>query len=79
MYQAWEELENKCKNCTKCKLCTNRHNVVIGTGNKNARIMFVDEGVVIDEDIQGIPFVGKTGRLMDKIYANISSSFTIKR
>ena len=71
MYQEWEELENKCRDCTKCKLCTGRHNVVIGTGNKNARIMFIGEGPGADEDIQGVPFVGKAGRLMDKAFQGI--------
>lgn len=71
MYQTWEELENECKNCTKCKLCNNRHNVVIGTGNKNARIMLIGEGPGADEDIQGIPFVGKAGQLMDKAFQGI--------
>ena len=66
MYKTWEELEEACNNCTKCKLCTNRHNVVIGTGNKNAKIMFIGEGPGADEDLQGIPFVGKAGKLMDK-------------
>ena len=41
MYQSWEELENECKKCTKCKLSNNRNSVVIGTGNKNAKIMFI--------------------------------------
>lgn len=71
MYQMWEELENKCKNCTKCKLCRNRNNVVIGTGNKNARIMFIGEGPGADEDMQGVPFVGKAGQLMDKAFRGI--------
>ena len=71
MYQTWEELEDECKNCTKCKLCSNRHNVVIGTGNKNARIMFIGEGPGADEDMQGIPFVGKAGRLMDKAFQGV--------
>ncbi len=66
MYQNWEELEEACKNCKKCKLCSGRNNVVIGTGNKNARIMFIGEGPGADEDAQGIPFVGKAGKLMDK-------------
>lgn len=66
MYQNWEELEEACKNCTKCKLCNGRKNVVIGTGNKNAKIMFIGEGPGADEDIQGIPFVGKAGQLMNK-------------
>lgn len=66
MYQNWEELEEACKNCNKCKLCNGRNNVVIGTGNKNAKIMFIGEGPGADEDAQGIPFVGKAGKLMDK-------------
>ena len=71
MYQTWEQLEAACNNCTKCKLCTNRNNVVIGTGNKNAKIMFIGEGPGADEDIQGIPFVGKAGKLMDKAFEGI--------
>ena len=71
MYQTWEKLEEECKCCNKCKLCTNRKNVVIGTGNKNAKIMFIGEGPGADEDIQGIPFVGKAGKLMDKAFQGI--------
>ena len=71
MYQTWEELENACNHCTKCKLCSNRHNVVIGTGNKNARIMFVGEGPGAEEDVQGVPFVGKAGQLMDKAFQGV--------
>lgn len=66
MYQNWEELEENAKKCTKCKLCNGRKNVVIGTGNKNAKIMFIGEGPGADEDEQGIPFVGKAGQLMNK-------------
>lgn len=71
MYQTWEELEEACKSCSKCKLCNGRKNVVIGTGNKNARIMFIGEGPGADEDIQGIPFVGKAGKLMDQAFQGI--------
>lgn len=71
MYQTWEELEVACKNCNKCKLCTNRHNVVIETGNRNAKIMFIGEGPGADEDLQGTPFVGKAGKLMDKAFEGI--------
>lgn len=71
MYQNWEELENACKECKRCKLCTTRTNVVIGTGNKNAKIMFIGEGPGADEDMQGIPFVGKAGKLMDMAFAGI--------
>ena len=71
MYQTWEELENECKKCAKCKLSNDRRNVVIGTGNKNARIMFIGEGPGADEDMQGVPFVGKAGQLMDKAFQGV--------
>jgi len=71
MYQNWEELEQKCSNCNKCKLCSGRKNVVIGTGSKNARIMFIGEGPGADEDAQGIPFVGKAGQLMNKAFEGV--------
>ncbi len=59
MYDNWEELEESIKNCSKCKLCQNRNNIVFGKGNKSADIMFIGEGPGADEDMQGIPFVGK--------------------
>lgn len=65
MLDNWEELEKSIKNCKKCKLCSNRNNIVFGVGNKNAEIMFIGEGPGADEDIQGIPFVGKAGQLMN--------------
>lgn len=68
MYDNWEELEQSIKNCKNCKLCTNRINIVFGTGNKNADIMFIGEGPGADEDVQGIPFVGKAGKLMDMAF-----------
>lgn len=71
MYNNWEELEKACKSCKKCKLCINRNNVVIGTGNKNAKIMIIGEGPGADEDAQGIPFVGKAGQLMNKAFEGI--------
>ncbi len=66
MFDTWEVLEKSIENCNKCKLCNTRKNIVFGTGNKNAKIMFIGEGPGADEDIQGIPFVGKAGQLMDK-------------
>ncbi len=71
MIKTWEELEEKCKNCNKCDLAKTRINVVIGVGNKNARIMFIGEGPGADEDKTGIPFVGKAGKLMDKAFAGV--------
>ena len=71
MYQNWDELETACSKCNKCKLYSGRKNVVIGTGNKKAKIMFIGEGPGADEDMQGIPFVGKAGKLMDKAFQGI--------
>lgn len=68
MYETWEELEASIENCNKCKLCTGRKNIVFGCGNKNANIMFIGEGPGADEDIQGEPFVGKAGQLMNKAF-----------
>ena len=68
MYNNWEELEAECNNCKKCKLCQGRNNVVIGTGNKTADLMFIGEGPGADEDAQGIPFVGKAGKLMNTAF-----------
>lgn len=71
MYNSWEELEEACLKCEKCDLCKNRSNVVIGIGNKDAKIMFIGEGPGADEDIQGIPFVGRAGKLMDKAFEGL--------
>lgn len=71
MIEKFEELEEKIKDCNKCKLCNNRNNIVLGTGNKQAKVMFIGEGPGADEDIQGIPFVGKAGKLMNQALKGI--------
>lgn len=71
MFETWEELEKSIINCTKCKLCTGRTNIVFGTGNKNADIMLIGEGPGADEDRQGEPFVGKAGILMNNAFAGL--------
>ena len=71
MYNNWEELENSILNCKKCKLCNNRKNIVFGCGNKDADVMFIGEGPGADEDLQGIPFVGKAGKLMDMAFEGV--------
>ena len=68
MYDNWEDLEQSIKDCKKCKLCTNRTNIVFGVGNKNADVMFIGEGPGADEDRLGEPFVGKAGKLMNKAF-----------
>src|SRR4051812_30632236 len=53
--------------CTRCKLHRTRTNIVFGVGNPEARLMFVGEGPGEDEDLQGLPFVGKAGQLLTKM------------
>ena len=71
MFNNWEELEAECKKCTKCRLCETRKNVVIGIGNKEANLMFIGEGPGADEDEQGIPFVGRAGKLMNMAFTGL--------
>ena len=67
MYQTWEELKNACAGCRKCELCETRHNVVVGVGSPKAEVMFIGEGPGENEDLQGEPFVGRAGKLLDKM------------
>ena len=71
MYDNWTDLEQNCKACTRCKLCETRHNVVFGLGNTNADILFIGEGPGENEDLQGEPFVGRGGKLLDKMLAAV--------
>lgn len=71
MYDNWEELKRFIQNCNKCKLCKNRNSIVFGEGNINAKTMFIGEGPGADEDTQGIPFVGKAGKLMNMAFDGI--------
>jgi len=64
-----EEVERIALACEKCELARGRTNVVFGAGNPNAALMFVGEAPGRDEDLQGIPFVGRAGQLLDKILA----------
>lgn len=61
----WERLEEACMDCTQCGLCRTRTNVVFGVGPRNADIMFIGEGPGEQEDLQGEPFVGPAGKLLD--------------
>lgn len=61
----WEALEQACLNCQRCALADTRHNVVFGVGPRNAEILFIGEGPGENEDLQGEPFVGRAGKLLD--------------
>ena len=60
-------LQAKCAGCQKCALADSRTNLVFGDGNPNTPIMFIGEGPGEQEDMQGIPFVGKAGQLLDQM------------
>ncbi len=66
MYENWEKLKADCVECRKCSLCETRTNLVFGVGNENAEVMFIGEGPGENEDLQGEPFVGRGGKLLDK-------------
>jgi len=60
-----DELKKQCLECRGCGLCETRTNVVFGTGRPDARVMFIGEGPGENEDLQGEPFVGRGGKLLD--------------
>lgn len=60
--------------CTRCRLCKGRNNVVFGTGNIHAELMFIGEGPGADEDEQGLPFVGRAGQLLNNMIAAMGLS-----
>ena len=66
MYNTFEELKNDCMKCEACPLHSGRTNLVFGTGNPEAEVMFVGEGPGEKEDLAGEPFVGRSGQLLDK-------------
>ena len=74
MYEDLEQLRQTVLSCRNCKLCETRHNVVFGTGNPKARIMLIGEGPGENEDLQGEPFVGRGGQLLDKLLAHVGLS-----
>ncbi len=66
-----EILSADLQGCQRCKLCQTRKTIVIGEGNPKAEILFIGEGPGEQEDLQGRPFVGKAGQLLDRMMAAI--------
>ena len=62
-----EKIRQEIGDCRRCKLWEKRHSIVFGVGNPEADLMFVGEAPGADEDAQGIPFVGRAGKLLTKI------------
>lgn len=65
-YTSWNELEDACGACHACPLGDTRTNLVFGTGNIHADLLFVGEAPGEQEDLSGTPFVGKAGQLLDR-------------
>ena len=74
MYEELEEIKNKCLNCSKCNLAQTRTNIVFSDGVPNNKLMLIGEAPGYWEDIQGKPFVGKAGKLLDKIFECVGLS-----
>jgi len=71
-YATMNELAVHCNQCQRCGLAANRTQAVIGRGNLQAPIMIVGEAPGQTEDETGLPFVGKSGQLLEKILASVN-------
>lgn len=71
MCKNWADLGLLIEDCRKCDLYKGRRNIVLGEGNIRAKLMFIGESPGGDEDRLGKPFVGKAGKLLDKIFEEI--------
>lgn len=65
-------MKTHCSQCQRCNLAPGRTNAVIGRGDPMADIMVIGEGPGQNEDEQGLPFVGRSGQLLDKILASVN-------
>ncbi len=70
-YYNWAGLEQSCLSCQKCALADGRNHVVLGMGNPQAEILFVGEAPGGQEDATGLPFVGRSGQLLDEMLSLI--------
>lgn len=71
MRVSWQTLMEQVEHCQGCALCTLRKHTVLGEGNPHAELMFIGEGPGREEDVQGRPFVGPAGQLLDRMLAAI--------
>jgi uracil-DNA glycosylase family 4 len=71
-YVSINELTLHCENCHRCGLGKTRTHAVVGRGNPQAKIMIIGEAPGQHEDESGLPFVGKSGQLLDKILASVN-------
>ena len=67
-----QELKDSISKIKNCELKKNSSNIVFSDGNPNAKIMIIGEGPGANEDLQGVPFIGRTGELLDKMLLSIN-------
>ena len=68
--EKWKSFEDSCRNCRACDLASTRTNVVISRGSKTAPLMLIGEAPGRDEDLKGLPFVGRSGQLLQNLLAS---------
>ncbi|MBS0018689.1 MAG: uracil-DNA glycosylase [Arthrospira sp. SH-MAG29] len=73
-YQTLAQIADHCNRCDRCELGKNRTHAVIGRGNPTAPIMIIGEAPGQHEDEQGLPFVGRSGKLLDNILDSVGLS-----
>ena len=73
-HRGWDDLRRDCLQCRRCGLAATRNNVAFGAGRQDAEVLFVGEGPGENEDLQGEPFVGRGGQLLDKMLAAVGLS-----
>jgi len=71
MQEELDKIRQKCLHCKKCSLSQSRTNVVFADGMPNNKLMLIGEAPGYWEDQKGLPFVGKAGQLLDKIFASV--------
>ena len=62
-----QQLASACAACRRCGLAEGRHQVVVGRGNPRARLLLIGEAPGAQEDLEGLPFVGRSGQLLDRL------------
>ncbi len=71
MFEELENVRQQCLNCQKCPLGKTRTNIVFSDGIPNSNIVLIGEAPGFNEDMQGKPFVGRAGQLLDKILESV--------
>lgn len=71
MFEELEVVRQACLNCQKCPLGKTRTNIVFSDGVPNSNIVLIGEAPGFNEDMQGKPFVGRAGQLLDKILESV--------